>query len=326
MGCPKLTYHEDTERPIFLGVWKKSDGPEKSTNYQSWGSVLREQKYDPDQFYKWGYQGQYSELDPETNWNHFELREYDAVTGRMTTTDPYGQYFSSYTGMGNNPINGVDPDGGLFGKWRAERWARKHGGEAYQDEVTGRWWGEAQIENGVWAKDFGKGGLGFSLRDADNFVAGVNNAIITNHTMGIGRQDFDDAAFQNGQLAGDFVSVLMGLGEMAGGTTMAAGGGTVTVLSGGTLGVVGVPAVGLGSAIAVEGAATTGVALGNVMVHFARKRNKNKSSAESDYGKESAEHVNNARPSTLNRHQKGQARKGKDRGGEKGDARRKRYK
>ncbi|MBX3240737.1 MAG: hypothetical protein KIT80_00125 [Chitinophagaceae bacterium] len=27
--------------------------------------------------------------------------------------DPYDQFPSPYTGMGNNPVNGVDPDGGL---------------------------------------------------------------------------------------------------------------------------------------------------------------------------------------------------------------------
>ena len=29
--------------------------------------------------------------------------------------DPYGQFSSPYLSMGNNPVNGVDPDGGLFG-------------------------------------------------------------------------------------------------------------------------------------------------------------------------------------------------------------------
>lgn len=38
--------------------------------------------------------------------------------------------------------------------------------------------------------------------------------------------------------------------------------------------------------------------------------------------KEEAEHTKNKRPSTKEKHQKGQARKSKDKGGEKGDARR----
>jgi hypothetical protein len=34
---------------------------------------------------------------------------------RWISPDPYGQFSSPYLSMGNNPINGVDPDGGLFG-------------------------------------------------------------------------------------------------------------------------------------------------------------------------------------------------------------------
>ncbi|MEM6814947.1 MAG: RHS repeat-associated core domain-containing protein [Bacteroidota bacterium] len=45
--------------------------------------------------------------------NHFELRMYDPLIGRWLQVDPYGQYASSYLGMGNNPINRVDPDGGF---------------------------------------------------------------------------------------------------------------------------------------------------------------------------------------------------------------------
>jgi RHS repeat-associated protein len=63
--------------------------------------------------YRYGYQGKYSELDQETNWNHFELREYDAVIGRTTTPDPAMQFHSSYMWVGNNPIIGTDPTGGL---------------------------------------------------------------------------------------------------------------------------------------------------------------------------------------------------------------------
>ncbi len=63
--------------------------------------------------YRYGYQGKYSELDPETLWNHFELREYDAVIGRTHTIDPARQFNSPYSWVGNNPIIGTDPTGGL---------------------------------------------------------------------------------------------------------------------------------------------------------------------------------------------------------------------
>lgn len=62
--------------------------------------------------YRYGYQGQYSEKDAETDWNAFELRMYDSRIGRWLQIDPYGEFASSYTGMGNDPANLADPDGG----------------------------------------------------------------------------------------------------------------------------------------------------------------------------------------------------------------------
>ncbi|MEZ4945570.1 MAG: RHS repeat-associated core domain-containing protein [Cyclobacteriaceae bacterium] len=85
--------------------------------------------------YRYGYQGQFSEKDEETGWNHFELREYDPVIGRWTATDPYGQFFSPYLGQGNNPISNFDIDGGLVGYERQEDGSLKRvnndGGDEY---------------------------------------------------------------------------------------------------------------------------------------------------------------------------------------------------
>ena len=67
------------------------------------------------------YQGEFAEYDQETKLNHFELRQYDAVVGRWLSVDPMGQFHSPYVGMGNDPINGVDPDGAWVkggGFWR----------------------------------------------------------------------------------------------------------------------------------------------------------------------------------------------------------------
>lgn len=62
--------------------------------------------------YRYKFQGQ--ERDKETGMEAFELRLWDGRIGRWLTTDPAGQYFSPYLGMGNTPINSVDPDGGKF--------------------------------------------------------------------------------------------------------------------------------------------------------------------------------------------------------------------
>lgn len=80
------------------------------SDYYPFGSPLTLQSQNN---YRYGYQGQFSEVDNETGWNNFNLRMYDPVIGRWMTTDPYGEFSSPYVGMGNNPISNVDPDGGL---------------------------------------------------------------------------------------------------------------------------------------------------------------------------------------------------------------------
>ena len=62
------------------------------------------------ELYRYAFQGQ--EKDTETDKEAFQLRLWDGRIGRWLTTDPYGQFSSPYIGMGNNPINFIDPDGG----------------------------------------------------------------------------------------------------------------------------------------------------------------------------------------------------------------------
>jgi RHS repeat-associated protein len=83
----------------------------QATDFSAWGDVMREQKTD-ESIYGFGYQGQFAEKDNETSWHHFRRREYDPIIGRWTCVDPKRQFYSSYLGMGNNPISGFDPDGG----------------------------------------------------------------------------------------------------------------------------------------------------------------------------------------------------------------------
>src|SRR5690606_20203008 len=77
-------------------------------DYYPFGSTLRSAGIEN----RFGYQGLYAEKDNETGWNSFELRNYDPAIGRWLSTDPYGQYWSPYVGMGNNPVMRFDPDGG----------------------------------------------------------------------------------------------------------------------------------------------------------------------------------------------------------------------
>jgi len=61
----------------------------------------------------YGYQGDVSEMDDDLGWNDFELRSYDPQIGRFLQNDPYDQFASGYVGMGNDPVNNIDEDGGL---------------------------------------------------------------------------------------------------------------------------------------------------------------------------------------------------------------------
>jgi RHS repeat-associated protein len=131
----------------------------QATDYGAWGEVLREQKWvDLDAKYRYGYQGQYAEKDDETGWNHFQLREYDPVIGRWTSKDPKGQYYSPYVGMSNNPVSGVDPDGG-YTKFGA-RWRNfvMGGSGIFQDGKDGNSevWGFKTSNGGVTTFHFGE--------------------------------------------------------------------------------------------------------------------------------------------------------------------------
>jgi RHS repeat-associated protein len=62
---------------------------------------------------RYGYQGQFAEVNEATGFIDFDLRNYDITIGRWIQPDPYAQHWSPYTGMGNDPVSRIDPDGGF---------------------------------------------------------------------------------------------------------------------------------------------------------------------------------------------------------------------
>ncbi|TXJ23469.1 MAG: hypothetical protein E6Q24_18100 [Chitinophagaceae bacterium] len=68
---------------------------------------------------KYGYQGDYAENEEETGYDEFDLRMYDGQIGRWIGVDPYDEFASGYVGMGNDPANFVDENGGSVGGWGA---------------------------------------------------------------------------------------------------------------------------------------------------------------------------------------------------------------
>jgi RHS repeat-associated protein len=81
-------------------------------DYYPFGLPMADRQMDAEP-YKWGYQGQYAEKDSLMNMNSFMLRMYDADLVHLNSPDPYRQFASPYVWVGNNPVNNVDPNGGV---------------------------------------------------------------------------------------------------------------------------------------------------------------------------------------------------------------------
>ncbi|WP_306013946.1 MULTISPECIES: RHS repeat-associated core domain-containing protein [unclassified Allomuricauda] len=123
------------------------------TDYYPFGMPMPNRTLSGAEGYRYAFQGQ--EKDPETGKEAFQLRLWDSRIGRWLTTDPYGQYASPYLGMGNDPINGIDPDGGW--KWKLfAKWARNKAVNAGLNP------GELYKSNGEWGFNTSSGGEVFN--------------------------------------------------------------------------------------------------------------------------------------------------------------------
>ncbi len=109
----ELTDHLGNVRALFTKASAINKQVEGYTDYYPGGMAMPNRNIEDANGYRYGYQGQYSEKDEETGLNAFELRMYDSRIMRWLSPDPYGQYKSPYIGMGNDPVNRVDPDGGM---------------------------------------------------------------------------------------------------------------------------------------------------------------------------------------------------------------------
>lgn len=143
--------------------------------------------------YRYAFQGQ--ELDPETGKEAFQLRLWDGRIGRWLTTDPYGQYHSPYLGMGNNPISGIDPDGGyLFGLFgstsdqraltRAERFSEKNNGRLVNNDkelyvITNESDGTCCVHNSKFGDFSSLSNFGKTLIDFDKALSGSSDGFNT---------------------------------------------------------------------------------------------------------------------------------------------------
>ena len=84
-------------------------------DYYAWGMPLPGREAASSPRYRLGYQGQ--EYESKVGLYGFGLRLYDQRLGRWLSADPYGQHWSPYLAMSNNPVSFVDADGGWDGWW-----------------------------------------------------------------------------------------------------------------------------------------------------------------------------------------------------------------
>ena len=81
-----------------------------SQDYYPFGLAFNERQRLASMAQGYLYQGKERDaLDPSVY--DFHARQYDAALGRFSSMDPAGQFASPYSGMGNNPVMYVDPDG-----------------------------------------------------------------------------------------------------------------------------------------------------------------------------------------------------------------------
>jgi len=106
----QLTDHLGNVRAVIMKNGNNAVSLTAKTDYYPGGMAMPNRNVQGN--YRYNYQGQ--ELDKETGKHAFELRLYDSRINRWISPDPYGQYDSPYMAMGNDWINGIDPDGGCY--------------------------------------------------------------------------------------------------------------------------------------------------------------------------------------------------------------------
>ena len=174
----QITDHLGNVRAVVLKDGNNALSLTNRTDYYPFGMPMPNKNIEGD--YRYGYQGEYAEEDPETGLNAFQLRMYDSRIGRWISPDPKGEFFSPYLAMANNPVAVTDPDGGC---------TTKGGRDCVFSVVSGQ---ATDGGGNTWSKDFGSGDLSlltpFQLNevivgDTSGYLAYVNVRGGSNHSF-----------------------------------------------------------------------------------------------------------------------------------------------
>ena len=152
----QLTDHLGNVRAVISKQGTNAVALVSATDYYPFGMPMPGRQIVGGEPYRYSFQGQ--EKDSETGKEAFQLRLWDSRIGRWLTTDPYRQYHSPYVGMGNDPINGIDLDGGYktwFGAFTAWLGGGFKGGV---DHAGGGGDMEWAVSNTVMNENFGNNG------------------------------------------------------------------------------------------------------------------------------------------------------------------------
>ncbi|WP_136667693.1 lamin tail domain-containing protein [Flavobacterium sp. H122] len=287
----QITDHQGSVRAIIHKKVNSSLLAVYISNYYPFGEKLL--NGDLAIAYRYAYQGQ--ELDEETQMEAFQLRLWDGRIGRWLTPDPYGQYTSPYLGMGNDPINMIDSDGGVaeenfgFGKMPASM----SGGDYYKPGI-GFNVGSQITHQGISFDQFTDFIMAKAVNTYNNsraFIVGFGNAFGSNLLLGQGRtnpQNWQDSqtegAFRFGQLGGDIFSMVAGKFEAGAGI----GTGTVAIAAAPETGGASLIALPEASGLIVHGGAVTGKGAANTagsiigLVNYFAKKGKHSSGGSNE--------------------------------------------
>ena len=216
-----LSYDNENAIPVYFDDLKitVTESPVIQVNaYYPFGLNAYAWTRDGETENKYLYQGK--ELDSHTGWQDFHARQYDGAVARFWSIDPRNQFASGYTGMGNLPVMGVDPDGEFFfvpiivGAVIGGVVGGMHASQSGDYSVAGGIWRGALIGGLA-----GAGGAGISAAGSGAMLAGAVGGAIG----GSGFAGLQSNWNANAMLRGGLIGAASGF--VGGGFASAIGGG-----------------------------------------------------------------------------------------------------